>query len=78
MLLTPPRSDLNPPEVEDLMKKVGDALARAAEGNPDEVGTKLSEVGRHLDEKLDDDARNEARSILETIAESIDVELDRD
>ncbi len=78
ILLTPPRSELNRPEVEELMMKVDEALERAAEGGFDEAGQKLSEVARQIDEKLDDESRDQALSALETVAESIGVEIDFD
>lgn len=76
LLLQGPRSDMNPPEVEDLMKKVDEAIAAAREGDERKAEEKLREAARRVDEKLDDEDKDEALALLETLADQLGIELD--
>lgn len=77
ILSRPPRSDLNPSEVEDLMKKVDEAIAAVERGDREEAGNKLMEVARTIDEKLDGDREGEAIAALERLAELLGFEVQR-
>jgi len=77
ILSRPPRSDLNPSEVEDLMKKVDEAIAAVERGDREEAGNKLMEVALTIDEKLDGDREDEAMSALEELAELLGFEVQR-
>lgn len=76
ILLRPPRSNLNPPDVEDIMEKVDEAIAAADDGEQKEAEKKLSETARRLDEKLDGDRLSDAHEALEALADLLDVELE--
>jgi hypothetical protein len=70
-----PRSDLNPPEVRDMMKKVDEAIAASTSDDDRKAEQKLSEVARKVDDKLEGDTRDEAMSLLEDLADQLEVEL---
>ena len=78
LLMDAPRSDLNPPEVRDVMKKVDEAIDAASDGDDRRAGQKLSEAASKLDEKLEDETQDEAMDLLADLAEQLDVELDLD
>lgn len=79
VLTRPPRSDLNPPEVEDVMKKVDEGIEEALEGDLDKAAEKLVETERRLEEKLEDDRLVDARAALHQLADLLGVDLtDRD
>lgn len=78
VLSRPPRSDLNPPEVEDVMKKVDEGIEAAAEGDLDKAGKKLVETERRLEEKLDGEKLAAARDHLAELAELLGVDLEDD
>lgn len=77
ILSRPPRSDLNPSEVEDLMKEVDEAIAAVERGDREEAGNKLMEVARTIDEKLDGEDEGEAIGALEKLAELLGFEVQR-
>ena len=78
LLMGAPRSDLNPPEVRDVMKKVDEAIDAASDGDDRRADQKLTEAARKLDEKLEGETQDEAIDLLAEIAEQLDVELDLD
>ena len=75
VLMDAPRSDLNPPEVRDMMKKVDEAIAASTSDDDRKAEQKLSEVARKVDDKLEGDTRDEAMSLLEDLADQLEVEL---
>lgn len=81
LLLEPPRSELKPSEVEEVMKKIDEAIAAAGEGDLDKTEKKLSEAAKKLDEQLEDEKRRDATLLLEQLADLLEVDLaneDRD
>ena len=81
LLLEPPRSELKPPEVEDVMKKIDEAIEAAGEGDLDKTEKKLSEAAKKLDEQLEDEKRRDATLLLEQLADLLEVDIaneDRD
>jgi eukaryotic-like serine/threonine-protein kinase len=76
LLMDAPRSDLNPPEVRDMMKKVDEAIAAAASDDDRKAEQKLSEVAKKVDDKLAGDTRDEAVALLEDLADQLEVDLD--
>jgi serine/threonine protein kinase len=76
VLLDAPRSDMNPPEVRDMMKKVDEAIVAATSDDDRKAEEKLSEVARKIDDELEGDARDEAMALLEDLAEQLDVDLE--
>lgn len=76
ILLQPPRSDLKPSEVEDMMKKVDEAIEAAADGDEDKAEKKLSETAKKLDDKLDGESLPEAQNLLARLAELLGVDFD--
>lgn len=76
LLLEQPRSDLNPPEVEDVMKKVDEAVALTMEGESREAEEKLSEVAERVDDKVERESRDEVLDILQQIADALGIEFD--
>ncbi len=78
VLSSPPRSDVKPREVEDVMKKVDEGIEAAREGDMDEAEDKLEEVEDHLDDELSGDRLDDARAALYELADLLGVELDGD
>lgn len=78
VLSRPPRSELNPPEVEDVMKTVDEGIEAAAEGDLDKAEKKLVETERRLEEKLDGDKLDAARDHLAELAELLGIDLEDD
>jgi len=78
LLLEPPRSDLKRSEVEDVMKKVDEAIEAAGEEDLDKSEEKLSESAKKLDEKLEGDKRDEANRLLHQLADLLGVDLETD
>ncbi|HEX6301090.1 MAG TPA: serine/threonine-protein kinase [Acidimicrobiia bacterium] len=76
LLLQTPRSDLNPPEVEDVMKKIDEAIEAAGEEDLDKAEKKLSESAKKLDEKLEGDKRDDATLLLQQLADLLGVDLE--
>lgn len=76
VLSRPPRSDLNPPEIEDIMKVVDEGIEAAAEGDLDKAEKKLVEAGRRLEKKVDGERLAASREQLAELAELLGVELD--
>ena len=76
LLLEPPRSDLKRSEVEDVMKKVDEAIEAAGEEDLDKSEEKLSESAKKLDEKLEGDKRDEATLLLRQLADLLGVDLE--
>jgi eukaryotic-like serine/threonine-protein kinase len=77
-LSRPPRSNFNPPEVEDLIKKVDEGIEAALEGDLDDAEEKFEEVDRRLEEKLDGRRLADARAALYLLADLVAVEIDDD
>lgn len=77
-LSRPPRSNFNPPEVADLMKKVDEGIEAALEGDLAKGEEKFEETDRRLDEKLDGRRLADARDALYVLAELVGVEVDND
>lgn len=76
LLLAPPRSDLNTSDVEDLMKKVDEAIAFATEGESKEAEKSLSEVAKRVGDKVEGESREESLAALEQIADALGIELE--
>jgi serine/threonine-protein kinase len=76
LLLEPPRSDLKRSEVDDVMKKVDEAIEAAGEEDFDKSQEKLSESAKKLDEKLEGDKRDEATLLLRQLADLLGVDLE--
>ena len=76
LLLEPPRSDLNPSEVDDLMKKVDEAVVLAMDGESKKAEKKLSEVAKQVGDKVDGESRDEALDILGQIADVLGIEFE--
>lgn len=76
VLLEPPRSDLNPNEVADVMKKVDEAIEASGEGDLDKAGKNLSEVAKRIDEKLEASRFREAMASLTRLGEALGVDID--
>lgn len=76
ILLEEPRSDMKPPDVKKLMKKVDEAVRLVEEGKDSKATEKLNEVARQLEKKLDGANREEAFAALESIASSLGLSLD--
>lgn len=76
LLLETPRSDLNPSEVEDLMKKVDESVELAGEGETREAEKKLSKVAKRIDEKLDEESADDSFELLSEIAGLLGLDLD--
>lgn len=77
-LSRPPRSNFNPPEVADLMKKVDEGIEAALEGDFDKAEEKFEETDSRLEEKLEGQRLADARAALYQLAELVGVELDDD
>ena len=75
-LTRPPRSDLNPPEVTDLMKKVDEGIEAALEGDLGTAEEKFEETDRRLEEELDGRRLADARAALYLLADLVGAELD--
>lgn len=78
VLSRPPRSDLNPPEVEDIMNEVDKGIEAAAEGDLDKARKNLVEAEHRLDEKLDGEKLAAARDHLTELADLLGVDLEDD
>lgn len=76
VLLEPPRSDLNPSEVEDLMKNVDEAVVLAGDGKEKEAEKRLSEVAKRIDDEVDDGASDEALEVLTEIADMLGLDFE--
>lgn len=78
VLSRPPRSNLNPPEVEDIMTAVDEGIEAAMEGDLDTAEEKFVETERRLEEELEDEKLDDARSALRHLADLLGVEMDDD
>jgi len=78
VLLQPPRSDLKPQDVDDLMKKVDEAIAAADEGDSDKAEKKLSETAKKIDDKVEGEKRAESTRLLAQLADQLGLDLDTD
>jgi len=78
LLLEPPRSDLKRADVEDVLKKVDEAIEAAGVGDFDKSQEKLSESAMKLDEKLEGGKRDEAHLLLHQLADLLGVDLETD
>jgi hypothetical protein len=78
VLLQPPRSDLKPQDVDDLMKKVDEAIAAADEGDSEKAEKKLSETAKKIDDKVEGEKRAESTRLLAQLADQLGVALDTD
>lgn len=76
LLLETPRSDLNPSEVEDLMKKVDESVELAGESETKEAEKKLSQVAKRIDEKLGEESADDSFALLSEIAGLLGLDLD--
>jgi eukaryotic-like serine/threonine-protein kinase len=75
VLLQTPRSDLKPHDVEDLMKKVDEAIEAREEGDTDKAEKKLSEVAEKIDDKVEEEKRAEASLLIAQLADLLGVDL---
>lgn len=71
-------SDLNPPDMRDLMEKVDEAIELVAEDKSEQAEKKLEEVRREIDEKLEGETRREAQEALEQLASALDISLEEE
>lgn len=78
VLSRPPRSNLNPPEVDDIMKAVDEAIEAAMEGDLEGAEKKLVETDRRLEEKLEDEKLDDARATLRHLADLLGVRINDD
>jgi eukaryotic-like serine/threonine-protein kinase len=76
VLMATPRSDLNPSEVRDMMKKVDEAIVAAASDDDRKAERELSEVARKVEDKLEGDTRDETMALLDDLADQLEVDLE--
>lgn len=78
VLSRPPRSELKPHEVEDVMKVVDEGIEVAIEGDLDKARKKLVETERRLEKTLDGEKLAAARDQLAELAKLLGVDLEDD
>jgi thioredoxin-like negative regulator of GroEL len=75
VLLEQPRSDINPSQARDIMKKVDEAIEAAEKGDSKESAKKLEEAAKDLEERLEGERLARARAALQHLAELLGVSL---
>jgi hypothetical protein len=75
VLLDQPRSDINPSQARDIMKKVDEAIEAAEKGDSKESAKKLEEAAKDLEERLEGERLARARAALQHLAELLGVSL---
>ena len=78
ILLSSPRSDLNPKEAREILEKVDEAIELVSEGDVDKASDRLRDAAKKMDDKLDGEQLEEARSALEKLADALGVPLEDD
>ncbi len=78
VLSRPPRSNLNPREVEEILDTVDEGIRAALEGDFEEAEERLEEVEDRIEDNLTGEHLAEARAALYELAGLLGVELDDD
>jgi len=78
ILLSSPRSSLNPKEAKEILEKVDEAIELVGEGDLEKASEKLRDTAKKIDDKLDDEQLEEARSALEELADALGIPLEDD
>lgn len=76
ILLEEPRSDMNPRDVEDAMKKVDEAIAGVEEGDLEKAERELSDTARRVEDQLVGDNQARAMGALKDLADFLGVQLE--
>jgi serine/threonine-protein kinase len=76
ILLEPPRSDYTRSDVEEITDQIQNAIELAGEGETDEAEEILNALASNFARNLESEQSEDAIAVLETIADSIGVEID--